>query len=156
MKIRDIELPFIRFEVICSAGTYIRTLSSDLGEALGCGAHLVSLCRTETGGFTLAETISLATLERLAASGQASSCILPMNEALKGIPEIRAGQNLAQKIRHGKPLTESELGPVAANNASWIKITDGDRDLIAILEFNKKDGTLPYMCVFPKAREQGV
>jgi tRNA pseudouridine55 synthase len=156
LEIRDIDLPFIRFDVVCSAGTYIRTLSADLGDALGCGAHLVSLCRTETGGFTLAETISVATLERLAASGQASSCILPMHEALKGIPEIRAGQHLAQKIRYGKPLTESEIGPVAASNASWIKVTDADRDLIAILELNKKDGILPYMCVFPKVREQGT
>jgi tRNA pseudouridine55 synthase len=156
LKILDIDLPFIRFEVICSAGTYIRTLSADLGEALGCGAHLVSLCRTETGGFTLAETISLSTLERLGALGQASSCVLPMNEALKGIPEIKAGQALAQKIRYGKPITDSELGPVDTKHASWIKITDADRDLIAVLESNKKDGILPYMCVFPKAREQGA
>ena len=156
LQILDMDLPFIRFEVTCSEGTYIRTLSADLGEALGCGAHLVSLCRTETGGFTLDETISLSTLERLAASGQASSCVLPMNQALKGIPEVQASQALAQKIQYGKPITQPELGPLETKHVPWIKITDADKDLIAVLASHKKNGVLPYMCVFPKAGGQGA
>ena len=56
----------IKMNVVCSKGTYIRTLGEDIGEALGCGAHLVALRRTSTGGFGLAPAISLAALEALA------------------------------------------------------------------------------------------
>ena len=55
----------IQMNVVCSKGTYIRTLGEDIGEALGCGAHLVALRRTSTGGFGLVPAISLATLEAL-------------------------------------------------------------------------------------------
>lgn len=156
LEILDIDLPFVRFEVICSAGTYVRTLSADLGKSLGCGAHLVELCRTQNGGITLSESISLESLEMLAEKGQVSRCIVPMNEALKGVPEIQANCTLIKKIRHGQPITEATLGVVEATDASWIKVTDASKHLIAILGSNKKNGVLPYMCVFPKTGEQAL
>lgn len=150
LELLDINLPFVRFKVMCSSGTYIRTLSDDLGVALGCGAHLVELCRTECGGMTLADAIGLPTLEDLAAKGQGSRCIVPMNEALKGIPEVQADESLAQKVGCGIPISEAELGCVASREeASWIKVTDAHSNLIAVLGSQMKDGVLPYMCVFP-------
>ena len=53
------ELPRIRIRVRCSKGTYIRSLACEIGEALDSGAHLTSLCRTRSGGFTLARAMSL-------------------------------------------------------------------------------------------------
>jgi tRNA pseudouridine55 synthase len=149
LELLDVSLPFVRFEVVCSSGTYIRTLSDDLGMALGCGAHLVELCRTDCGGVTLAETIGLSTLEDLAAKGQGSRCILPMNEALKGVPEVRADESLVRKVGCGVPISECELGGVAGRQGtSWIKVTDADRNLIAVLGSEVKNGVVPYMCVF--------
>jgi len=57
------EAPVIRFRVVCSTGTYIRSLANDLGQALGCGAYLSSLCRTRIGPFTLDAAFSLAAFE---------------------------------------------------------------------------------------------
>ncbi|TAL45171.1 MAG: tRNA pseudouridine(55) synthase TruB [Chitinophagaceae bacterium] len=51
--ITKIELPIVHFRVVCSTGTYIRSLANDFGKALGCGAHLSSLCRTRIGNFFL-------------------------------------------------------------------------------------------------------
>jgi tRNA pseudouridine55 synthase len=59
----DIEYPAIEIDVFCSKGTYIRTLGEDMGKALGCGGHLVSLRRTRTGPFALADTVTLEQLE---------------------------------------------------------------------------------------------
>ena len=53
-----------RLDVLCSKGTYIRTLADDLGRALGCGATLSALCRTQTGGFSLSECVTLEELEQ--------------------------------------------------------------------------------------------
>lgn len=62
--ITKIEMPIIHFKVVCTTGTYIRSLAYDFGEALGCGAHLSSLCRTRIGEFTIADAMSLDTFEK--------------------------------------------------------------------------------------------
>lgn len=58
-EITKIELPVLHFRVVCTTGTYIRSLAHDFGKALGCGAYLSSLCRTRIGEFTLNEARSL-------------------------------------------------------------------------------------------------
>jgi len=58
-EITKIELPIVEFRVVCSTGTYIRSLANDFGEALGCGAYLSKLCRTRIGEFKLEDALSL-------------------------------------------------------------------------------------------------
>lgn len=58
-EITAIELPLIHFRVVCSTGTYIRSLANDVGAALGCGGHLSSLCRTRIGEFTLDKSMTV-------------------------------------------------------------------------------------------------
>jgi tRNA pseudouridine55 synthase len=149
LVVRDMDLPYVRFEVWCSAGTYIRTLCADIGDVLGCGAHLVQLRRTENGAFTVREAISLNAMKALSAEGKAPECIIPMGQALRGIPEVRAQRALVEKIRLGQRLTKAELGPLKDGTAEWIKVTDEQRHLIAVLDSRKKKGVLPYLCVFP-------
>lgn len=59
------DAPFLRLRVTCSKGTYIRTLGEDIGEALGCGGHLVALRRVATGPFGIAQCVTLAQLEAM-------------------------------------------------------------------------------------------
>jgi tRNA pseudouridine55 synthase len=58
-EITSIDLPVLHFRVVCTTGTYIRSLAHDFGQALGCGAYLSSLCRTRIGEFTLDQAKSL-------------------------------------------------------------------------------------------------
>lgn len=58
--ITQIEMPLVHFRVVCSTGTYIRSLANDFGKALGCGAFLSSLCRTRIGSFLLADAMTVA------------------------------------------------------------------------------------------------
>ena len=58
-EITDINLPVVSFKVVCTTGTYIRSLAHDFGQSLGCGAYLSSLCRTRIGKFTLEEALSM-------------------------------------------------------------------------------------------------
>ncbi len=149
LTVLDINHPFVRFEVACSHGTYVRTLCADIGEALGCGGHLVQLRRTESGGFKLEEAMSLKTLERRALAGKASNCLIPMNRALKEMPEVHVSSKLAEMMRHGRPVTKTELGSHDDTSAQWVKVTDVNKNLVAILDSNEKKGVFPYMCVFP-------
>jgi tRNA pseudouridine55 synthase len=63
-QITKIELPAVEFRVVCSTGTYIRSLANDFGHALGCGAYLSSLCRTRIGEFKLEDALSVEEFEK--------------------------------------------------------------------------------------------
>ncbi len=58
-EITEVKLPVVHFRVVCSTGTYIRSLANDFGEVLGCGAYLSSLCRTRIGNYSLREAMSI-------------------------------------------------------------------------------------------------
>jgi tRNA pseudouridine55 synthase len=63
-ELTRIELPEVDFRVVCSKGTYIRSLARDFGELLGCGAHLTALCRTRIGSFSLRDAVDLGDFEK--------------------------------------------------------------------------------------------
>jgi len=153
--IQDVDLPYVRFEVSCSAGTYIRTLGSDIGKKLGCGGYLQALKRTASSGFTLDRAIPLSDLEELAGSRKLSQKMVSMRDALMEMPEFYADQLLAEKIRHGQLLTaRDQSGPNDVNRAAGaggrIKIIDPEGDLIAIVEPDPTGDRLNYCCVFHK------
>lgn len=64
-ELTKIDLPVLNFKVVCTTGTYIRSLANDFGAALGCGAYLSSLCRTRIGEFTLDNAITVIEFEQL-------------------------------------------------------------------------------------------
>lgn len=81
LDLLDFSPPFIRFKLVCSKGTYVRTLAHDLGEALGCGAHLCALRRTATHAFTLEKALSLDTFEGLS-SKEIQTALIPAYQAV--------------------------------------------------------------------------
>ena len=96
----------IKIIVSCSKGTYIRTLGEDIGEALGCGAHLGSLRRIETGGFVAAQCVSLAALEAMTEAGREACLLLPQS-LLAAYPSVtldtdNAGRFLSGLRRRGQ------------------------------------------------------
>lgn len=97
--------PVIRATVRCSKGTYIRTLGEDIGEALGCGAHLSFLRRTQTGEFHQTQCVSLAALESMTEQ-QRDHVLLPVSSLLGGfesihLPQAEAGRFLSGLRRRG-------------------------------------------------------
>lgn len=84
------------FVVRCSGGTYVRTLLHDLGRALGCGAHLVSLRRIEAGGFTLDQAVSIDELDE--------SRLLPLLDAVGNMARLDVDEDLARLVSHGSKL----------------------------------------------------
>ena len=63
-EIEKVELPVVHFRVVCSTGTYIRSLANDFGSKLGCGGYLSSLCRTKIGSFSLKDALSIEEFEK--------------------------------------------------------------------------------------------
>jgi len=151
ITVQDIDLPFVRFEASCSAGTYIRSLGADIGKALGCGGHLTGLQRTASSGFRLDQAITLPALAELARSKRVAQCMISMQDALPDMPELTAESGLAAKIRSGRTLkTADVLGPAAVCTPdSHIKIVDQTGALIAIVAHRGSGDRLDYCCVFP-------
>jgi len=87
-------------DVRCSKGTYIRTLAEDLGEALGCGAHLAALRRTGSGGLSLERAVTLEALEAMDESGR-DACLLPADALLADCPVVRLGAEDAARFLAG-------------------------------------------------------
>jgi tRNA pseudouridine55 synthase len=97
----------IKIVVSCSKGTYIRTLGEDIGEAIGCGAHLGSLRRIETGGFLAAQCITLAELESMTET-EREARLLPPQSLVAAYPSVtldadNAGRFLSGLRRRGEP-----------------------------------------------------
>lgn len=154
ITIQDIEMPVIRFEVSCSAGTYIRTLGADIGKMLGCGGHLNALKRTASSGFTLDQAVSLSALEDLTPDSPLPANFISMADALPEMPAYTVDRRLAKKIRHGqkitiRDLTANEDFDTGRISGSEIKIVDQTGELVAILNYRKHDRRLDYRCVFP-------
>jgi tRNA pseudouridine55 synthase len=99
--------------VECSKGTYIRSLAEDIGEALGCGAHLASLERLAVGPFALARATGLEALEAMSLS-QRRERLLPPQALLDAWPRLRLGRDLTARFRQGRSVpADSADGDVA-------------------------------------------
>ena len=97
------EAPSLSLIVHCSKGTYIRTLAEDLGEALGCGGHLVALRRLGVGEHTLAGAMPLATFESMTPDARAG-CLLPIDRLIATLPRIDLDEALASRFVEGQRL----------------------------------------------------
>ncbi|AOE87466.1 tRNA pseudouridine(55) synthase TruB [Pseudomonas sp. TCU-HL1] len=100
-----------RLAVACSKGTYIRTLVEDLGQVLGCGAHVAELRRTQAGPFALAQAISLEALEKAHAEGGNEALdqfLLPVDSGLEHWPLIQLTEHSAYYWLHGQPVRAPE------------------------------------------------
>ena len=101
------ERPEIDIQLQCSKGTYVRSLAEDLGRALGCGAHVSVLRRTQAGPFTSGDSVTLAMLEAMQSSAQLAgmdALLLPADSALGALPLVRLSESGGFYMRRGQPV----------------------------------------------------
>ena len=109
LEIVEVTGPFVRFVTETSPGTYIRSLAHDLGEALGCGAHLTSLRRTGCGVLSLDQAHTLDRLKTSAAQGALGDCLLGLEAIELGLPTVVLTDDGASAMATGRTLTESHV-----------------------------------------------
>jgi tRNA pseudouridine55 synthase len=100
LQLDALDAPSLRIRVRVSKGTYIRTLGEDIGEALGCGAHLRSLRRLATGPFDISQCITLDALEAMD-DAQRQACLLPVESLLPGHTRVTLGTEDATRFLSG-------------------------------------------------------
>lgn len=149
LEILEIALPLVRFEVRCSAGTYVRTLCADIGKILGCGGHLKNLRRTVSSGCTIADAIFLSELEELARSGDIDRHLTGMAEALTDMVSFQADKALTDKLKYGMVITTMDVPPSCfLSGENLVKIIDGNDQLLSILSYDRVQHGFTYCCSF--------
>lgn len=118
-------------DVFCSSGTYVRSLANDLGNALGCGAHLVGLRRTKSGRFTLRDAVPLRRLQESFVAGDWYKFLIPAAEALADWPAVELDADQVELIRHGHRI------PAEQGTTGWARGVSEQGDLVALLEVDE-------------------
>lgn len=133
LKFIDYQAPFLTLEVHCSKGTYIRTLVDDLGEALGCGAHVTMLRRLAVADYPIEEMMPIEDLALLAdsfPSGELDRLLLPMDTAVASLPQLNltAEQTKAvgfgQRVKFENPQALSGLVRLFSENGQFLGIAE--------------------------------
>ena len=122
--------PELTADVICSSGTYIRSIAHDLGEKLGCGAYLSGLRRTINGKYSLRDAVPLADLQKSFEDNTWYQYLIPAAEALSDYEEVMLDLESEAEILHGRRI-QAEPGPHEAVS----KAVSEQGELIALLEF---------------------
>lgn len=116
----------------CSAGTYMRSIAHELGEALGCGAHLSALRRTRAGDFSIEQARSMEELDMLAREGRLNEALIPATDLLPEFPSVIVDDTMAGQVRQGRDFPVSPFR--AGSGARYVKAISVDGQLIAIGE----------------------
>lgn len=131
LDIRAWQKPELILDIVCSKGTYIRSLAYDLGRALGCGAHLSGLVRTRSGPFRLEESITLEELANASERGQLANHLYPADTALAHYPALHLSAEEAERVKHGNTFAWSEQ----AVEQTLARVYNAAGDFIAIAEW---------------------
>lgn len=113
------------FEVHCSKGTYVRTLAADIGERLGCGAHLAGLRRTGIGSLDVVEAHTVTSLEGLTEDAR-DALLLPPDGLLSGLHEARLDAADAARLRHGQAVRWS------AEEGARLRVYDAEHRFLGV------------------------
>ena len=115
------------FRATVASGTYMRSVAHDMGQQMGCGAHLESLRRMTLGEFDLADAHTLEEVEAAAKIAQVEEMFVHPRKLLPQFPSVTATEEAAALIRHGRAVNLPEL-----SRARQVKVFYGQRELIAI------------------------
>ena len=139
------EPPFVGFRVVCSRGTYVRTLADDIGSILGCGAALKELRRLTSGPFKIADAVTLEVLANAALTASLKTLTVTPCDALAHLPEMPLRDTGLAHVRHGRSpgwhdvIDDVSIVPV---EDSWMRLT-WNGDLVAVAQCMSAEDAIP-------------
>jgi len=141
VTVRELEVlsrnaTLVRLRVAAGAGFYVRSLANDIGQVLGCGAHLEALRRTRAGRFRVEDALTLDRLE-----SEAAGRLIPASELLGHMPAVSVTEDGERRVHHGNPLAaahvakgDSRLFSQMTGAAAFFRVLNGAGRLVAVAE----------------------
>lgn len=145
IKILAIEMPVIKIQVLCSKGTYIRTLCHDIGAKLGCGATMISLERTMSGQFHIGQALTLSEIEEVQKNQTLDKHIIPVDAVFADLPDIEVENEELKKILNGNLIFKNYIKNVP--DGKWVdgqqfriyeKINETKKRFLAVYKYSKE------------------
>jgi tRNA pseudouridine55 synthase len=153
LEVHGYRPPLVDVEVVCSAGTYVRSLADDLGRELGCGAHLAHLRRTRSGPFAAEQAVTLPALEQAALRGEAEALLLSPIAAL-GLRQVQLDEAQVRRVSHGGDVPSPPgVGPPPLPGTR-VAALDAQGELVALMEI-RPDRRLYPLRVLRSVAPQG-
>lgn len=127
-------------KVLCSKGTYIRTLCNDIGEKLNCGAHMSSLIRTRAGNFYIKDSIKLDEFKKLVQNGETSQYLQPIDKVLHDYRKIIVNKNMNKLLYNGNKINLNDIfgNDIKLNDDENILVYDCENNIIGIYKVSDK------------------
>lgn len=144
LTLNDFTSDELKLSVACSKGFFVRTLAADIGEALGCGAHLTALRRTQSGPFAIARAIPLQEIVDKGAEAVAGK-LASLDESLAFLPEVKTNEAEADRVKHGGVVE------VARPDEAMVRVTGPTGEVLALAEIRR--GRLVYKRVLANQAE---
>lgn len=136
LEILEIKLPVVRLRVVCSKGTYIRTLCADIGAKLGCGGVMQSLVRTRVGKFTLGNAVTLSVLQGLKDGNRLREVLLPVDSMFADCPQLHVQEAFRKLLDNGNAFYPSQTveGETYASGR-WVRVYRRDESFAGIYAY---------------------
>lgn len=127
-------------DVSCSAGTYIRSLASDIGEEAGCGAMLTSLMRTKANGVDLDKTVTLEELENIVQNGKLDEIVVPCEKMLECYPAVTVSEKQSTRFENGGELDLNRIR--CTTHEGLCRVYSPEKKFLGLGYVKKDDGIL--------------
>ena len=126
-------MPDVMLEISCSSGTYVRSIAHDLGQVLGCGAHLLSLCRNQLGGLQLNNAYTMDQISEASSNESINSMLIAAGDALPNWKSLVVDEDTKKNIRHGNSFkcshsVTSDLALAYDKSGELIAVVEGQPD----------------------------
>ena len=131
LEILEFADELLTVEVTCSKGTYIRVLAEDIGEALGCGAHLASLRRTKVGALSLEDAVTLQALETMSVDERLAT-LKPLDALMQTLPAVHLSENDRVRFCHGQRLA------LGLPSCSRVRVYGPDEQMVGTARVNER------------------
>lgn len=139
LEILEMRLPVVKLRVVCSKGTYIRTLCSDIGQKLGCGGTMQSLQRTKAGRFRLEDALTLGELQQLKDSGELERVVQPVDSLFEETPALRVTAEAARLLENGNALFPAQFAEtVTPEPERWVRVYRPDGRFAGIYAYEEQ------------------
>lgn len=139
LEILEMRLPVVKLRVVCSKGTYIRTLCSDIGQKLGCGGAMQSLQRTKAGRFRLEDALTLGDLQQLKDSGELERVVQPVDSLFEETPALHVTAEAARLLENGNALLSVQFAEtVTPEPERWVRVYRPDGRFAGIYAYEEQ------------------
>ena len=152
IDIKEINLPYVRFSVTCSKGTYIRTLCHDIGQKLGCGGCMEELLRTRVERFGLTDAVKLDEVQKVMEEGNIERLILPVDRMFDQYPAAKTTPQGDLLVHNGNRIFPELLQEEPKVDGGYVRVYDSRETFIGLYE-KKTDQMIPVKMFYRKENE---